>query len=84
MDSKFSAKHLVDRIKANYSANEQFEAAKLLAANCGYQLVAEDTDLQRIHKIKDLINDYKRLDGFIEMKGESKSLIIEGLEGLLK
>lgn len=53
---------------------DQYEIAKALAANCGYQLVAED--IERSLEIKELINQYNVTD--------CNRLIIEGLEALLK
>ena len=58
--------------------DDQFELAKALAANCGYQLVRDDVDIERYRLIQHLIKDYKNLGT------KSADLIVEGLDGLLK
>ncbi len=61
----------------------QFHVATMLAANCGYQLIAEDTE--RSLEIKAAINILKSND-VITIKGSSGKgkLLIEGLKALLK
>jgi hypothetical protein len=68
---------------ASLPVDAQFELAKSLAANCGYQLVADDADAQRVLQIKRLIARFRDALPFAYLKGD-RSLIVEGLEGLLK
>lgn len=63
--------------------DDQFELAKALAANCGYDLVEQSYDPKK-DNAKRLINEFKRPDGIIVMSDYNKALIVEGLEGLLK
>lgn len=63
--------------------DEQYELAKSLAANCGYQLVEVEVDPELVF-IKSLISEFKRSDSIIVMSDENKALIVKGLEGLLK
>lgn len=70
--------HWMDILDKDLPVSEQYELAKLLAANCGYQLVAEDNE--RSLEIKELIKAI-RGDPFYSI---NNSLIIEGLEALLK
>lgn len=68
---------------AGLSVDQQFELAKTLAANCGYQLVAEDDE--RSTDIKRIIKVIKSAQGGIfRFDHVGKQLIIEGLEALLK
>lgn len=62
------------------SVTEQYNLAKALAANCGYQLVAEDTE--RSLEIKLLINRCKNEYVNVGSMADRK-LFIEGLEKLL-
>lgn len=71
------AKQLIERLGKELTVEEQFELAKVLASNCGYQLVAEDTE--RSLEIKELIRIYKHHGNH-----DASKLIIEGLEALLK
>ncbi len=73
----------VDLTKLN--VEQQYEIAKSLAANCGYQLVAEDVDTQRVAEIKALIAELKIPNRVhIIRYNHHCNFIIEGLEGLLK
>ncbi len=68
---------LLEHIMLNWPVDEQFEAAKALAANCGYDLVEQTYDARKDH-IRRLIKDYSPIGT------KSSDLIIEGLEALLK
>lgn len=59
-----------------WQMQDQYEIAKALAANCGYQLIAKDTE--RSLEIKELIAYHKAL------QSRGWETIIEGLEALLK
>lgn len=67
---------IIEALKEVWSVEDQFEIAKALAANCGYQLVKEDNE--RSLKIKDEINYWKCSNN------HRASLLIQGLEALLK
>lgn len=59
---------------------EQYELAKKLATNCGYQLVAEDDERSLdIKNIKEKISK-----GYGGLPLDFRKIIIEGLEALLK
>lgn len=60
---------------------EQHELASKLAANCGYQLVAEDTE--RSLEIKELVSRIKTMETLC-LDDDDKKLAIKGLEALLK
>lgn len=77
-----------DRMKSNVFSNarqsltvqDQHELAEILAANCGYKLVQEDTERSlEIKELKEKI--YKGYGGIPVIE---RRMIIEGLEALLK
>ncbi len=70
-------------ILGTWTADEQFELAKSLAANCGYQLVEAEQD-ERTQTINRLIDRLKQSFDLVVMSDDNRALLIEGLEGLLK
>lgn len=58
------------------TVQDQYDLAASLAANCGYQLVAQDNG--RREEIKELIAYYRAL------RHKGWETVIEGLESLLK
>lgn len=59
------------------TVEDQHKLAEILAANCGYQLVAEETE--RSLEIKELIKSYKQ-----KLYTRENQLLIQALEALLK
>lgn len=70
-DTDTLIKYIID----NKSVENQYKIAVALAANCGYQLIAEDTE--RSLEIKELIAYYKG------SKSKHWKTVTEGLESLL-
>ena len=69
-----------DNILKQWPVEQQYELAKTLAANCGYQLI-EAEESERSIEIKNLIEVVRNASLFIE---DEKMLLVEGLEALLK
>lgn len=75
------ASEFASKVIEDFQVEDQYEIAKALAANCGYQLVAEDDE--RSLKIKTIVSRMIA-EGPAVSSEDDRPLIIEGLRALLK